>query len=324
MATVDVIVPLYNKEMTIERTIRSIQNQTFVDWNLIVVDDGSQDQGPQRVEQILDSRIRLIRQSNQGPGAARNAGIAAASATFVAFLDADDEWYPHYLENAVKVIRDNPVSFVASMYMEWPKEQDMTMHWKRRGVIQGTYQLQGDESISLIESLIFFLHVGTILIKKEIVEKYDGFYQEEKCLSGEDSVFFARLVFNEPFAVIGPAAVRHNRQDSGLSNTRDRPEIPFLLKPEIVLDYISVDMHPIADLVLTRMALRTAHHLARNGYGKRAKELLNRFPLRSHFFLLDCCCRLEILLSPVLPYWVRFKCFVGPKVHQITKGLKKT
>lgn len=320
MAAVDVIVPLYNKEATVERTIRSILRQTFRDWNLIVVDDGSTDRGPERVRRLANPRIRLISQENRGPGAARNAGMAAGDSPYIAFLDADDEWYPWYLENAVRAIESRPVSFVGSMYYEWPGQTDMTSCWKKRGVLPGVYMIRGDEPADLIESFCFFFHVGSTLVRREAAERCDGFYQEEKCTFGEDTVFFTRLVFNEPFAVIEPAAVRHNRQDSGLSNTFERAEAPFLLEPEIILDYVPPEKKALAGRVLTRMALRTVHHLARNGYRRRAEELLRRFPQSRSFPLLYRRCRLEIVLSPVLPYWVKFKCAVGPRLRL---GIKK-
>ena len=120
MAEVTMVIPLYNKSSLVERAIRSIQEQTFEDWHLIVVDDGSTDDGGDIVRGIVDGRIELIRQSNQGPGAARNAGIARAESEFIAFLDADDQWYPWYLANALEAIQKNDVAMVVSMFHEWP------------------------------------------------------------------------------------------------------------------------------------------------------------------------------------------------------------
>lgn len=310
MAAVEVIIPLFNKADTVEKTIRSIQSQTFTDWNIIVVDDGSTDDGPDRVQALQDARIRLISQSNQGPGAARNTGIRAATAPYVAFLDADDEWCPWYLENAMKAIQDNPVSFVGSMYYIWPHEKDMTSHWKRRGIRPGTFLLQGNESASFAESLVLFYNVWATLVRREKALQYNGFY-EEKCICAEDTIFFARLVFNEPMMVIGPAAVRHNLQHSSLSHNLDHPIAPFLTKPEIILDYCPPKKKALAEQFICRFALRTVHHLARNGYQVRAAELLKRFPCGKQFPFSYYRYKVEICLSPILPLWVRFKCFLG-------------
>jgi len=99
---VSIVIPLYNKALYVERALDSIGAQTFSDFEVIVVDDGSTDNGASVVARYPDPRVRLITQSNAGPGPARNAGIGEAQGEFVAFLDADDEWLSTYLEESVE------------------------------------------------------------------------------------------------------------------------------------------------------------------------------------------------------------------------------
>lgn len=99
-----VVVPLFNKEGYVERAIESILKQSFNNFELIVVDDGSTDGGTEKVKSFEDSRVRLFTQSNQGEGPARNAGIKQASGKWVAFLDADDMWLPTHLSCLKKAI----------------------------------------------------------------------------------------------------------------------------------------------------------------------------------------------------------------------------
>jgi GT2 family glycosyltransferase len=96
---VSVIIPAYNAAPWIAETIASVQQQTFTDWELWVVDDGSGDRTAEIVEhlQSTDRRIQLIRQPNQGVSAARNLGIAQSQSEILAFLDADDRWLPNKL-----------------------------------------------------------------------------------------------------------------------------------------------------------------------------------------------------------------------------------
>ncbi len=104
MPQVTVIIPLYNKERTVARALESVQAQEFTDFEVIVVDDGSSDQGPQVVRSFADPRFRMVHQPNAGPGSARNHGGNLARGDLLAFLDADDEWRPEYLGTMVATL----------------------------------------------------------------------------------------------------------------------------------------------------------------------------------------------------------------------------
>lgn len=99
-----VVIPLYNKEKYIKKTIQSVLNQLFNNFEIIVVDDGSTDNSFYLVSQFNDSRINIIKQSNKGAGAARNIGINHAKADYIALLDADDFWYKEHLSELKKQI----------------------------------------------------------------------------------------------------------------------------------------------------------------------------------------------------------------------------
>lgn len=100
---ISVVIPLYNKARFVERAIKSVFDQKVNNIELIVVDDGSTDSSAHRVQQIGNGRITLIRQLNQGVSAARNKGIHSARADLIAFLDADDEWKPGFLDEILKM-----------------------------------------------------------------------------------------------------------------------------------------------------------------------------------------------------------------------------
>lgn len=92
-----VVIPVFNKRHTLARTVRTVLAQSFGDFELILVDDGSTDGGLETVADIADPRVRRLRQANAGPGPARNAGIRAAASDWVALLDGDDLWADDHL-----------------------------------------------------------------------------------------------------------------------------------------------------------------------------------------------------------------------------------
>lgn len=108
MPKISVVIPLYNKGPHIKRALGSILAQSVTDLDVVVIDDGSTDNGAHLVEQVKDSRIRLLRQENRGVSAARNRGIREAQSDLIAFLDADDEWEPDHLETLLFLHREFP------------------------------------------------------------------------------------------------------------------------------------------------------------------------------------------------------------------------
>ena len=103
-----VVIPAYNAATTVRSAVRSTLNQTVPALEVIVVDDGSTDGTGDVVSAIDDPRVRLVSQSNGGPAAARNAGIAVARGEWIAFLDSDDLWLPRYVEAATAALTAAP------------------------------------------------------------------------------------------------------------------------------------------------------------------------------------------------------------------------
>lgn len=116
---VSVIMPAYNSAEFIEASVKSVLDQNYTNWELLVVDDASTDDTPNILQKFSEreKRIRLIRnESNQGPGISRNKGIKAAQGDFIAFLDADDLWKPEKLEKQLKFMQENQVEVCYSSY----------------------------------------------------------------------------------------------------------------------------------------------------------------------------------------------------------------
>ena len=127
---VSIIVPVYNAAKYISHTIEMVCEQTYKDWELILVDDASSDSSCDVIEKIINSqgkRIRLIRKErNEGAAAARNSGIDASSGRYIAFLDADDVWKPDKLEKQVAFMEKTGAAFSFHSYEFGDEEANPT------------------------------------------------------------------------------------------------------------------------------------------------------------------------------------------------------
>ena len=153
-----IVVPTYNREDSILNTIEGCLAQSLADFELVIVDDGSEDNTADAVKAVEDPRICYIYQDNSGPAAARNRGVEAASGKYIAYLDADDKWYPEYLATAHDFIKAGNHRFVYSQIIV------------DRGV--GRYWIKPDRKIEASESIFdyLYIHGGFIQTSTMIVE----------------------------------------------------------------------------------------------------------------------------------------------------------
>jgi len=118
-ALVSIITPTYNSAKYIAETILSVQNQTYSTWEMIIIDDGSFDETENIIKSISahDKRIQFMKlNQNSGPAIARNKGIEKAQGDYMTFLDADDIWFPGFIENSIRTIQETGFHFVFSSY----------------------------------------------------------------------------------------------------------------------------------------------------------------------------------------------------------------
>jgi len=116
---VSIITPSYNSAKYIAETIQSVQNQTYTNWEMIIVDDCSSDNTEEIVKKIQqsDTRIHFFKlDQNSGSGVARNKGIEKASGDYMTFIDSDDIWFPEFIQNSIEAIQTSKAPFVFSSY----------------------------------------------------------------------------------------------------------------------------------------------------------------------------------------------------------------
>jgi Glycosyl transferase family 2 len=118
---VSVVIPAFNRAHAIGEAIASVLTQTFTDFEVIVIDDGSNDNTGEVVGSIRDSRLRYVRQENQGPGAARNRGVDMARGHFVSFLDSDDLWLEDKLAHTVAFLQSHDEIHAVFHDLEWQR-----------------------------------------------------------------------------------------------------------------------------------------------------------------------------------------------------------
>lgn len=123
-----VVIPLYNKEQSIVNTLLSVLNQSYQNFEIVIINDGSTDSSIDVVKTIKDERIRLIHQKNQGVSTARNRGIQEASHEWIAFLDGDDLWEPNHLEEIIKMMNTFPNEKVYVTSFEYSDKRKMYKH----------------------------------------------------------------------------------------------------------------------------------------------------------------------------------------------------
>ena len=179
-----VIIPYYKKRKYIERCIESVLNQTFKDFEIILIDDGSQDD-ISTVCKKYGEYVQLISQTNQGVSAARNAGITKAKNTYVAFLDADDYWSPFYLEyNHEVIINEDNVKILGSNYTRDKYNLETESVSVYYNVIQDYFSKQ------MFKSTLFF--TSATIVNRSFFNANRGF--NSKLKRGEDLDVWFRVI----------------------------------------------------------------------------------------------------------------------------------
>src|SRR6185437_7103858 len=132
MSTVDIIIPAYNAARFLPAAIQSVEGQTFSDWQIVLVDDGSTDDTKQVVAPFLarlGSKLKCIHKPNGGLPAARNTAIRNSSSEFIALLDADDVWLPERLEASIQSFEGHPEAGLSYGFIQYIDEEGTPLEW---------------------------------------------------------------------------------------------------------------------------------------------------------------------------------------------------
>jgi len=207
MPTFSVIIPTYNRIGFLKQAVRSVLDQTYRDYELIVVDDGSTDNTPSLVKSFGNC-FSYVRQEHAGVSRARNTGIRHARAPFIAFLDSDDIWLPEKLQEGYRYICDHPEIAIHQTEEIWMRRgkrvNPMKKHQKRGGMI-------------FIESLHqCMVSPSSVIMRRELFERFGLF--DELLPACEDYELWLRITPEEPVGLIPrPLLVKHGGHRDQLS-----------------------------------------------------------------------------------------------------------
>lgn len=194
MPKVSVIIPTYNAMPYLPETVDSVLQQTFTDFELIIIDDGSSDQTVQWLSELADPRVRLICQENQGVTVARNLGIAEAKGEYIAFLDHDDLWNLTKLEKQVSCLDNNPSVGLVHTWMVLVDE-----HGKSTGRVMIS-NAEGDVWKQLLEQNS--IASSSVMVRRCCFETVGVFSPARDFYTVEDWEFWIRIAASYPFAMI--------------------------------------------------------------------------------------------------------------------------
>ncbi len=206
---VSVVIPTYNRKKIISRAIESVLNQTYKNYEIIIVDDGSSDGTAEYIKELYNNKINLIPQKNQGASSARNTGVAHAKGKYIAFLDSDDEWVQSKLEIQMAFLDKNPeVTLLCGRTYRADNINKVNSYLTERII--------GDLFTTLYTHS--FVSTPTVIVKRDILDQVGGFDLNYK--SAEDFDLWLKITKNFKCAFLPDLVAIVNRGEDNLSTDK--------------------------------------------------------------------------------------------------------
>lgn len=308
-----IVIPLYNKEKFIVETINSALNQSYENFEIIVINDGSTDNSLIEVNNIQDKRITTYTTKNQGVSNARNNGMENASADYICFLDADDYWHPNHLKTLHKLILNFPdcglyataykkkhlTGTIKSVYKNIPNQA-----WK--GIVKEYFES------SLINSIAW---TSTVCVPKKIIDSVGMFDPKITLGAGEDTDLWIRIALKHKVAFDNTVTGIHNlHAENRVSNSNTN--IRKFLDLDKYENYVSQHKGLKKYLDLNRFSIAMQYKLANNKQmaknisskiDSKSINIKQKLLLNSPVFVLKCLKRLQFLLRRKNMYLSAFR-----------------
>jgi len=320
-----IIISLYNKAAYIEKAIRSVLSQTFREFELIVVNDGSTDdplppKGGSMAERLGEfaasaEKIRFLDQENQGVSTARNNGVSAAKYDYIAFLDADDSWEPTYLAEMKELIEAHPEARIygSGYYIVKNKKKRVAPIGVESNFEQGIINY----CQVYAKTLCMPLWTGATIIKKSIFESENGFKPNLKL--GEDFDLWVRVAMKYPVAFLNKPLANYN-QDVELQYRAIGEKLYEPQEHMLFIDYGDLNNDPDFRYLNERLALYgLLPYYLNNKNRSYVDAILSGTDWKRHEFKYRLYYR--ILPKTIVRLWMRFL-KIGSILKQYVVGSK--
>lgn len=259
-----IIIPLYNKKEYIKSTIESVLKQSYTNYEIIVVDDGSTDKSPDIVKSIKDSRILLVSKTNGGVSSARNYGINKSKGDFICFLDSDDLWTEDYLETLNKIItQKQDVDMICSAYGIFRVNPQSDIRVKRIKLKSQQKEAKIDFFFYCLKEKRCISFTSATCIKRKIINNHNLYFDEQISM-GEDIDYWTRaaslannIYYNDQIQVLYRTESNNSLSAQGKSMEKSYPYWKWYDSP-----YMQTPMQK-------KFTTRMIYTLCRDGYKRK-------------------------------------------------------
>lgn len=275
---VSIIMPTFNRAKVISRSIQSIRQQSYKDWELIVVDDMSTDNTQEVINEIRkqDKRIHYIKNTHKkGPSGARNAGIEKSNGDYIAFLDSDDEWFPEHLEESLRAMNEMQANVCFSLWIERMRDGTETARFQLKEEQQQFWKHINDANAivkvpffkfnrSFFEYAIthkfFIYHINGLVLNKYVFNKIDTL--DENLGASEDTDLIFRLLRHFSIAFINKPHFYYNQGDDNLYLFVNRKtlELSDILNNKMIIEKISYCCYEKCKMLCKRLKIIKKHN----------------------------------------------------------------
>jgi glycosyltransferase involved in cell wall biosynthesis len=275
-----VIIPVYNKEKFIENTIKSVLQQSFVDFELLLINDGSTDESVNKIENFTDDRISFYTKENGGASSARNFGLEKAKATYITFLDADDYWYPDFLQEMATSIEAFPNHKIFSAAIEVETE---------KVVFPSQYSVKKSNEREIVDYFVASMKTTIICTScaafhKSVFEKVGRFDTEIK--SGQDTDMWIRLGVHFPVVFSWKILARYVYDPNSLSRRKEYSNKNFNFDKFKAVEKTHPNLKRFIDFNNYSLAIRSKLINDKKNFGLYYNKIdVNKLPLRKRLLL---------------------------------------